>query len=110
MARVLFSLIGIRCRYYCVTVFTNEEEVQSLKKQIRSSDYPSRLHIILYIVKDRSKDCVHSLVEGKMMCVLQKVYPINRLRNIAISNVKTTHFIVFDMDMWPASLFSSCDR
>lgn len=39
------------------------------------------------------------------MCVLQKIYPINRLRNIAINNVKTTHFIVFDMDMWPASLF-----
>ncbi len=35
-------------------------------------------------------------------------YPINTLRNIAIKNTKTTHFIVCDMDFWPSciSLFS----
>ncbi|KAK8805808.1 hypothetical protein WA158_002464 [Blastocystis sp. Blastoise] len=30
------------------------------------------------------------------------VYPINLLRNIAIKNIKTTHFWLTDMDMWPA--------
>ena len=30
------------------------------------------------------------------------VYPINLLRNIAIKNVKTTHFFMADMDMWPS--------
>lgn len=30
-------------------------------------------------------------------------YPINKLRNIAIRYVTTSHFWVADMDMWPAS-------
>ena len=37
-----------------------------------------------------------------LRCTHRMIYPLNRLRNIAISNVQTTHFVVFDMDMWPA--------
>lgn len=95
----------ILLRLYCVTIFTNEEEYDSIKQTIQSGDYPSRLHLILYIVKDGSKDCVYSLKGDELVCVPQKIYPINRLRNIAITNVKTSHFIVLDMDMWPASIF-----
>ena len=40
-----------------------------------------------------------------MKCIPQIVYPLNRLRNIAIENIVTSHFVVFDMDMWPASEF-----
>ena len=29
-------------------------------------------------------------------------YPINRLRNLAIRSVRTTHFIVLDVDLWPS--------
>lgn len=32
-------------------------------------------------------------------------YPINKLRNIAISKVKTSHFFLSDMDFWPSSIF-----
>lgn len=31
-------------------------------------------------------------------------YPINILRNLGIFNVKTSHFIVLDMDMWMSSM------
>lgn len=31
----------------------------------------------------------------------EPIYPINRLRNIAINSIETTHFLVVDMDMWP---------
>lgn len=31
----------------------------------------------------------------------EPIYPINRLRNLAIQNIDTTHFLVLDMDMWP---------
>lgn len=33
----------------------------------------------------------------------EPIYPINRLRNLAIQNILTTHFLVLDMDMWPIS-------
>lgn len=32
-------------------------------------------------------------------------YPINKLRNIALRNVRTTHIWLADMDMWPACTF-----
>lgn len=38
----------------------------------------------------------------------QKSYPINQLRNLAIAEVKTTHFMVIDADLWPSgSLYKS---
>lgn len=39
---------------------------------------------------------------NKLKCIHTSIFPINRLRNIAITNVVTTHFVVLDMDMWPA--------
>ena len=33
---------------------------------------------------------------------MSEVYPINTLRNIAISKVKTSHFIIADVDTWPS--------
>ena len=40
----------------------------------------------------------------------EPIYPINRLRNIAINNIETTHFLVIDMDMWPVGrLFEDFD-
>ena len=42
-----------------------------------------------------------------LRCKKGDVYPLNRLRNIAIQNSLTSHFVVFDMDMWPASKYDS---
>ena len=36
------------------------------------------------------------------------MYPINTLRNLAIENVRTTHFWLTDMDMWPSRLRFLC--
>lgn len=30
------------------------------------------------------------------------LYPVNALRNLAISEVRTTHFLLTDMDLWPS--------
>lgn len=50
---------------------------------------PKRVRIILYIVSLKDKDYYD--------------FPVNKLRNIAITNIVTSHFLVLDMDMWPAS-------
>ena len=55
---------------------------------IKSLNLPPRVRIILYIPQKNSKDL--------------RDYPVNKLRNIAIVNIVTTHFLVMDMDMWPA--------
>ena len=48
-------------------------------------DLPKRFTVITYISQQETP------------------YPINKLRNIAISFVHTSHFWVADMDMWPSS-------
>mmetsp|Transcript_23111 Transcript_23111/g.59385 ORF Transcript_23111/g.59385 Transcript_23111/m.59385 type:complete len:566 (+) Transcript_23111:3-1700(+) len=32
-----------------------------------------------------------------------EAYPINKLRNLAISRVATTHFLIVDIDLWPSA-------
>ena len=29
-------------------------------------------------------------------------FPVNKMRNLGIANVQTSHFIVTDMDLWPS--------
>lgn len=52
-----------------------------IKRQLQLEE---RVSIVLYLQKNAS------------------IYPINALRNLAIRNVKTTHFFMSDMDMWPS--------
>ena len=75
-------------RNYNIAVFTHKREIPSTVQLIKSMKLPDRVRIILYISR-RSRDP-------------KGVYPVNKLRNIAIVNVVTTHFLVMDMDMWPA--------
>ena len=42
------------------------------------------------------------LYTPSMECYSYTNYPINLLRNTAISQVRTTHFLMLDMDAWPA--------
>ena len=46
---------------------------------------PNRVTILLYVVND-----THPYFT---------VFPINFLRNLAIRNIRTTHFLVLDMDL-----------
>ena len=44
----------------------------------------------------------HSLNIVPLYSPMSEIYPINTLRNIAISKVKTSHFIIADIDTWPS--------
>ena len=87
-----------------IALFITEKEEPDIVRSLVENQYPSRLRITLYIHNsDSTKDCVYQRKKkSTLSCVTTNIYPINRLRNIAISNIQTTHFIVFDMDMWPA--------
>lgn len=49
--------------------------------------------------KDFSEDIQIYTYEGKEGCFDSKHFPINKLRNIAIQYVQTTHYVVLDMDI-----------
>ena len=61
----------------------NEEEMQLVEKFIENSAFSSRFQIT--VMEDFSEH-----------------YPINKLRNAAINQVKTSHFFLTDIDLWPA--------
>ena len=89
-----------------ITIMAQKNESAEVERFIRQSHFPNRLRLALYTIGvSNNPDCVYHLVEGQMKCIPQIVYPLNRLRNIAIENIVTSHFVVFDMDMWPASEF-----
>ena len=78
----------VSCSNYNIAVLTHKREIPETVRLIQKLQLPDRVRIILYIPR-RSRDP-------------KGVYPVNKLRNIAIVNTVTTHFLVMDMDMWPA--------
>ena len=79
-------------RSYSIAVFTHSNQVEETIKLIKSLQLPSRVRIVLYIPQKDSEKIGD--------------YPVNKLRNIAIVNIITTHFLVMDMDMRPARMFT----
>lgn len=106
----LFSCII--SRPISIAVFVHLSELNQTEQFIRDSRFPDRVRLTLYIVDVTSKpDCVIVRNSTYGGCFSRTVYPINRLRNIAIAEVTTSHFVLFDMDVWPScdsSALSSC--
>ena len=73
---------------FSVALFLADREQNKYNQAVSSSPLNNRIHITV----------VHSADK--------KIYPINKLRNIAIDHVTTTHLWLADMDMWPARIIS----
>lgn len=63
---------------------TSSQEIH-LVRYISSHYIPKRVTILFYLVSRYQKS--------------SSVFPINRLRNLAIRNIRTTHFLILDMDL-----------
>ena len=61
---------------------------QSILTYYNEHSYESRLTTILYLVDNLSDESID--------------FPINKLRNLGIKSSHTTHYLVIDMDVWPA--------
>ena len=56
-------------------------------KFIASHYLPPRVTLLLYLIGPNSPE------KGQ--------FPVNKLRNLGIRNIVTTHFQILDMDLWP---------
>ena len=63
---------------------TSSQEIH-LVRYISTHHIPKRVTILFYLVSRYQKS--------------SSVFPINRLRNLAIRNIRTTHFLILDMDL-----------
>lgn len=61
----------------------------------RTHTYDDRLTTIMYLVDDESDESID--------------FPINKLRNLGIRSTHTTHYLVLDMDVWPAGSYYAFD-
>ena len=71
----------------CIKV--HSANLTAATQSLRELDLPVYFSVIFYIVSEGDR--------------YVNDFPVNLLRNIAIRNVVTTHFLVLDMDMWPCS-------
>ena len=75
------------CRPLSISVcIRGENERTKLDSFLKKSRFPSRLVVTPYL--DTSSH-----------------YPINKLRNIAIAKVSTSHYLMTDIDLFPAGSF-----
>ena len=61
------------------------ENEQVYLKYVKNHYLPNRLTLLLYLVQKEHKYYRH--------------FPMNYLRSLGISNVRTSHYIVMDMDL-----------
>ncbi|CBK23359.2 uncharacterized protein [Blastocystis hominis] len=84
----LFALRQFMYRYQgpivLVIYATSTQEIH-LVRYISTHFIPKRVTILFYLVSRYLKSST--------------VFPINRLRNLAIRNIRTTHFLILDMDL-----------
>lgn len=86
-----------------ITVFLDKSSLYVARSFIMASSFPSRLMLTLYVPTNRAGDCIYfRQLSGGVSCKRQPIYPINRLRNLSIKRVETSHFIMLDMDAWPS--------
>ena len=83
LERVSFRSV-IHCRPISIVFYIPETDVPTLNSLRANSSIRSNIHIEVVIQSNSS------------------YYPVNKLRNIAISHVNTSHFYISDMDIWPA--------
>ena len=63
----------------------SSEDEKLIDQYMQNSFFPQSIQIIPYFSK------------------IPTEYPYNKLRNLALKEVTTSHFWVMDMDMWPSS-------
>jgi singapore isolate B (sub-type 7) whole genome shotgun sequence assembly, scaffold_11 len=59
-------------------------------------------HVVIYIPSKFNYVWKGTFDDPKQRKNSIPIYPINLLRNLAILNVRTTHYINMDMDLWPS--------
>lgn len=71
----------------CLVLYGTDLDEEKYLTYFSQRNYDSRLTTILYLVRNGTE--------------VSKTFPINALRNLGIRMSRSTHYIVFDMDVWP---------
>lgn len=76
-------------RPMCIAIWTKDIEETLVRRDIEGMSVDQRVFFVLYIAKPNH----HYYYD----------FPVNYLRNVCIRQIKTSHFMFLDIDMWPTS-------
>lgn len=85
LSRVNMIDFHVHCRPIVLVIYATSTQEIHLVRYISTHFIPKRVTILFYLVSRYLKSST--------------VFPINRLRNLAIRNIRTTHFLILDMDL-----------
>lgn len=80
-------MCGLHSSEIVIVVYATLPQQAELLAFVASHHLPARLTLLLYLVPPAGD---------------VQDFPVNLLRNTAIRNVRTSHFLVLDMDLWPS--------
>ena len=93
---------------FSIAIFLTDLQIAEVETWLKEYSSTPHLRVTLYIVDaadgPRKSDVVYWSRHGTMRHLIQskRIYPINVLRDLAILNCQTTHYINLDMDLWPS--------
>lgn len=75
--------------HFIFVIYSDQGDLPLLETMNVTNPLPDRIQIVRFdYIRDENGELI---------------FPINRLRNIGIQHVRTSHYAVIDMDLWPSS-------
>lgn len=78
---------------FTFVLFCYSHEEPTIRRFFAHQSFPSRMAVVMYTEPTPGDAPGH--------------FPVNKMRNLGIANVHTSHFIVTDMDLWPSRTLPS---
>ena len=96
---------------FSIAIYCPITKLDKLETWIDTFASIPRLRLVFYIVARITRESNYINIPFSERVMRQykglPIYPINYLRDLAILNVQTTHYLNMDMDLWPSGrLFS----
>lgn len=96
---------------FSIAIYCPFNKLDKLETWIDTFASIPRLRLVFYIVARITRESNYINIPFSKRVMRQykglPIYPINYLRDLAILNVQTTHYLNMDMDLWPSGrLFS----
>lgn len=96
---------------FSIAIFMTDGQIDEVDAWLLRYNHIPHLRVTLYLIDRedgaRKQDIVFWSRRGTLRQLKQssRIYPINVLRDVAILNCQTTHYINLDMDLWPTRSF-----
>ena len=92
---------------FSLSIFLMYQDIGKLSQWIERTTNITNLRLSIYLAvpPDKTNNYINIPMNKRDVTQSRRtllIYPINYLRDLAIMNVRTTHYLNMDMDLWPS--------